>query len=373
MEGVVVMADASFWRGKKVLVTGHTGFKGSWLSLWLQQLGADVYGYALAPEPGTSLFHLADVESGMTSVYGDMNDYSALTAMMHQYQPDIVLHLAAQPLVRLSYDEPISTFATNVMGTVHILEAARRIDSVRVVLNVTSDKCYENPGLTVHAFQEDERMGGADPYSASKGCAELVTSSFVKSFYADSGKKLTSARAGNVIGGGDFAIDRIIPDLIRAVGADRPIVIRNPQAVRPWQHVLDCLYGYLMLAEQMWSGLLDHEHGWNFGPNEQSILSVSDLIERSKSYLDKEIAVLYETLPQPYEAKCLMLSSEKSRKQLGWQPKLHVDEAIEWTIAWYNQYFQQHDMRRVTLKQIECFMQKKEMYVNVNTAMPIVR
>ncbi|MBO7747243.1 CDP-glucose 4,6-dehydratase [Paenibacillus sp. MWE-103] len=366
------MTTASFWKDKKVLVTGHTGFKGTWLSLYLQLLGAKVYGYGFAPEPGEQLYTLTGAAEGMDSEYGDITDYASLRAWMERVRPEIVLHLAAQPLVRASYHEPVNTFATNVMGTVHVLEAARSSDSVRAIVNVTSDKCYDNADLNAHAFQEDERMGGSDPYSASKGCAELVTSSYIKSFFSHSDQALASARAGNVIGGGDFAKDRIIPDLIRSAEAGRPLVIRYPRATRPWQHVLDCLYGYLTLAEKLWKGGQAFAGGWNFGPDEQSVLSVSDLIERGRSWLHKPVDVHYETISQPYEAKNLMLSSQKARSELDWLPKLNADEAIAWTIEWYNRYLDGQAMKRFTMQQIESFIEK-EAAVHVQPGLPLMR
>ncbi|WP_209847607.1 CDP-glucose 4,6-dehydratase [Paenibacillus sediminis] len=366
------MSMDSFWKGKKVLVTGHTGFKGSWLSIWLQHLGADVVGYALAPEARPNLFEAASVESGMQSELGDLNDYGRLVRLMKETSPDIVFHLAAQPLVRLSYDQPIATFATNVMGTVHVLEAARQTESIQVVLNITSDKCYDNPGDVIKGFKESDPMGGADPYSASKGCAEIVTSSYLKSYYADNGKSLASARAGNVIGGGDWAKDRIIPDLIRAAQRQEPLYIRYPNAVRPWQHVLDCLHGYLLLVEKLWTNGSEFAGSWNFGPSEQAVVSVSDLVEQGRAGLQKDVRVVYEKSPQLYEAKSLMLNSDKARTQLDWNIKLQVQEAVEWTMEWYNHYFMHDDMRDFTVQQIIRF-RDKELSDHVKSTVPIVR
>ncbi|WP_127532087.1 CDP-glucose 4,6-dehydratase [Paenibacillus kobensis] len=347
-----------FWKGKKVFLTGHTGFKGSWATLLLQRLGAEISGYSLQPEPGPQLFRIADVNEGIQSYYGDITDYNGLFTAMNEVQPEIVLHLAAQPLVRLSYDEPIHTFNTNIMGTVYLLEAARQVSSVKVVVNVTSDKCYDNPGHVVHAFQEGSPMGGADPYSASKGGAELVAAAYSKSYYTHGEKVLASARAGNVIGGGDFAKDRIVPDIIRSLESHQPLTIRNPNAVRPWQHVLDCIHGYLNLAEHLWHYGHDFDGGWNFGPDETAILSVSDIVEQALHYMSVKPEVVYETRAQPYEAKCLMLNSDKARQQLGWKPKLTAQEAIQWSMEWYNDYLLQQDMRQVTLQQINRYMDK---------------
>jgi CDP-glucose 4,6-dehydratase len=268
-----------FWRGKRVLITGHTGFKGGWLSLWLQSLGAELQGLALAPPTTPSLFVKAMVGAGMASAIGDIRDYETVHACMAAFKPEIVIHMAAQPLVRLSYTEPVATYATNVMGTVHVLEAARHAGSVRAVVNVTTDKCYENREW-VWGYREDEPMGGYDPYSNSKGCSELITSAYRRSFFQHSGIALGSARAGNVIGGGDWAADRLVPDILRAFERGEPVVIRNPTATRPWQHVLEPLSGYLALAEQLFQHGQAFAEAWNFGPRDEDARPVGWIVKK---------------------------------------------------------------------------------------------
>jgi CDP-glucose 4,6-dehydratase len=260
--------NPDFWRGKRVLITGHTGFKGGWLSLWLQSLGAELQGLALAPPTAPSLFDEAKVGAGMASTIGDIRNYETVRACMVAFKPEVVIHMAAQPLVRLSYTEPVATYATNVMGTVHVLEAARHAGSVRAIVNVTTDKCYENREW-VWGYREDEPMGGYDTYSNSKGCSELVTLAYRRSFFQHSGIALGSARAGNVIGGGDWAADRLVPDILRAFERVEPVVIRNPTATRPWQHVLEPLSGYLALAEQLFQHGQAFAEAWNFGPRDE--------------------------------------------------------------------------------------------------------
>ena len=278
------MVDKSFWVGKVVLLTGHTGFKGSWLSLWLQSMGANVIGYALPPPTNPSLFISANVANDMTSIAGDMRDFPALLSVVEKYQPEIIIHMAAQSLVRHSYANPVETYSTNVMGTVHLLEAARQADSVRAIINVTSDKCYENREW-IWGYRENEAMGGYDPYSNSKGCAELVAAAYRNSYFnpasfADHGVGLASARAGNVIGGGDWAEDRLIPDIMRAITQNKPASIRNPHAIRPWQHVLEPLSGYLMLAEKLWKNGAAFGEAWNFGPNDEDAKPVQWIVEQ---------------------------------------------------------------------------------------------
>ena len=275
--------DADFWRGRRVFLTGHTGFKGGWLALWLQRLGADVTGYALDPPTTPSLFAVARVGAGMRSIINDIRDAETLAQAMREAQPEIVIHMAAQPLVRYSYQAPVETYATNVMGTVHLLEAVRQTDSVRAVVNVTSDKCYENREW-VWGYRENEPMGGYDPYSNSKGCAELVTAAYRNSYfnpaqYSQHGVALASARAGNVIGGGDWAEDRLIPDILRAIAAGEAVNIRSPHAIRPWQHVLEPLSGYLLLAQRLIEDGPAHAEGWNFGPSEEDARPVQWIVE----------------------------------------------------------------------------------------------
>ncbi|RED57583.1 CDP-glucose 4,6-dehydratase [Cohnella lupini] len=349
------MSISSFWNRKRVFITGHSGFKGSWLSLWLQMHGAEVGGYALPPTEGPNLYHLARVGHNMTSIFGDITDSHKLSTSLSGFQPDIVFHLAAQPLVRYSYIQPIETFNTNVMGTVHLLEAARQCESVKVVVNVTSDKCYDNPGSQRSGFIESDPMGGHDPYSSSKGCAELVTSAYRNSFYSKSGKCLASVRAGNVIGGGDWSEDRIIPDYIRSLTDGKPMLIRNPDAVRPWQHVLDPLSGYLLLAQRMWEQGDDYSKGWNFGPNSESVVTVKKLINMTEKIWPNEVIYSSEGQVEAHEAALLTLNSTKANRELGWKPRLNVDGAVAWTIQWYKAYAEHKDMGDFSAQQIKRF------------------
>ncbi|MFL0376242.1 CDP-glucose 4,6-dehydratase [Paenibacillus amylolyticus] len=355
-----MLIDPSFWQRKRIFITGHTGFKGSWLALWLQHLGADVYGYSNPPltsEP--NLYEIAQVSKSMNSMYGDILDFGKMQSFIRRIQPDIIFHLAAQPLVRESYADPVGTFSTNVMGTVNLLEITRHVDSVRVVINVTTDKCYRNSGELLQGFTEDSPLGGQDPYSASKACSELVTSAFEQSFYANNGKFLSSVRAGNVIGGGDWAVDRIIPDIIRSVINGEVMKIRYPHAVRPWQHVLDCLDGYLLLAQNMWRSGNKFTGAWNFGPGESSILSVEKLIEQCNRHLGNRLKWNCESEIQLYEASRLVLNIDKAKKMLQWEPKLNINQTIEWTMDWYLGYMN-NSCEHKTLQQIKDFEKIKE-------------
>ncbi|MGV8083280.1 MAG: CDP-glucose 4,6-dehydratase [Coriobacteriia bacterium] len=322
--------------GRRVLVTGHTGFKGSWLCEWLLRLGAQITGYALRPNTEPSLFVELGLADRIHHIIGDVRDLGALKAIFTSVRPEIVFHLAAQPLVRLSYEQPVETYETNVMGTVNLLEAVRDSSSVRVVIVVTSDKCYENRE-TGEAYRENDAMGGYDPYSSSKGCAELVTSAYRRSFFgSDSAVRVASVRAGNVIGGGDWALDRIVPDCVRALQAGRPIVVRNPDAVRPWQHVLEPLSGYLHLAARLWCGEHNLDGAWNFGPNEQGTVPVRDVVEAMVSAWGSGSWVASSPMQhQPHEAKLLALNTEKAETLLNWRPLYRVADTICTTSAWY--------------------------------------
>ncbi|HZT43593.1 MAG TPA: CDP-glucose 4,6-dehydratase [Chthonomonadaceae bacterium] len=326
-----------FWKNKRVLITGHTGFKGSWLSLWLQELGAQVSGYALPPPTQPSLFELAHVSEGMTSVIGDVRDLESLQRVFAQEQPEIVIHMAAQALVRASYEAPVETYATNVMGTVHVLEAAHQTAGMRVVLIVTSDKCYENREW-LWGYRENEPMGGHDPYSSSKGCAELVTTAYRRSFLEAQGVAVASARAGNVIGGGDWARDRLVPDVMRAFLESRPVVIRNPKALRPWQHVLDPLHGYLLLAERLYESGPEFADAWNFGPAPEDTRPVGEIVEQLVTLWGDRACWEQDRSVQPHEAHTLKLDASKARTLLGWQPKVPLNMALEWISAWYKGY-----------------------------------
>ena len=319
-----------------MFVTGHTGFKGSWLASWLLDMGAEVTGFALEPPTTPSLFEELGLASRITHHIGDVRDLAAVSAAMQAACPDFVFHLAAQPLVRLSYAEPVETYATNIMGTVNVLEAVRAVDSVRVVVNVTSDKCYENRE-TGQAYREDDAMGGYDPYSSSKGCAELVTGAYRRSFFgADSPVRLASVRAGNVIGGGDWALDRIVPDCVRALAAGEPIVVRNPDAVRPWQHVLEPLSGYLLLASRMWRDGAEFDGPWNFGPDEQGVVRVREVVEAIVSAWGSGSWELPSNPgPALHEAHLLALDITKAKTQLGWRPVYSIDTTLAVTARWY--------------------------------------
>jgi len=323
--------NSSFWRGKRVLVTGHTGFKGSWLTQWLKRAGADGTGFALAPPTTPSLFDRARVGDGIRSIEGDIRDLDALGRAVAEAKPEIVVHMAAQSLVRASYDDPVGTYATNVMGTVHLLDAVRRAGSARVVLVVTSDKCYENREW-LWPYRENEPMGGKDPYSSSKACAELVTSAYRASFFnGASSPRVASVRAGNVIGGGDWAKDRLVPDLVRAFQSGTPTVIRNPGATRPWQFVLDPLAGYLRLAEALWNdGTL--AEGWNFGPHDADVRPVRWIADRLAGAWGNGAAWRTEAGESPHEAFTLKLDSSRARMLLGWQPRVALESAIDWIV-----------------------------------------
>jgi CDP-glucose 4,6-dehydratase len=351
--------------GRRVFVTGHTGFKGGWLCLWLQQLGATVAGYALQPPTEPNLFTLAQVGDGMQSTIADIRDGERLAAAIAAFRPEIVFHLAAQPLVRYSYDDPVGTYATNVMGTVHLLEALRRVDSVRAAVIVSSDKCYDNPSSrdSSAAFREGDPMGGDDPYSSSKGCTELVVQSYRHSFfhperYAAHGLALASARAGNVIGGGDWARDRLIPDLIMAFHAGRPAIVRNPAGVRPWQHVLEPLYGYLLLADRLYRQGPAYGEGWNFGPNDDDALPVAKIAAALAAAWGEGASWQLPdnggevTAAAPHEAHILRLDCRKAKTRLGWRPACPLDQGLARVVAWYRAYHTGADLRALCLAQI---------------------
>jgi len=351
--------NAAFWAGKRVFVTGHTGFKGSWLCLWLQQLGANVTGYALAPPTNPSLFEEAQVAQGMTSVIGDIRGGAALIQAMRQAAPDIVIHMAAQPLVRRSYVDPVETYATNVMGTVNLLEAVRQTPSVRAVINVTTDKCYENKEW-VWGYRETEPMGGFDPYSSSKGCAELVTAAYRNSFFnaakhSEHQVAVATARAGNVIGGGDWAEDRLIPDILRAIQIGKSVNVRNPHATRPWQHVLEPLSGYLTLAEQLCAQGLAVAEAFNFGPADEDAKPVQWIVEKLTQSWGDGAAWHVDGGTHPHEAHYLKLDCSKARAALGWQPRWNLSQALQAIIVWHRAHSAPHgsvDLRAMCLQQI---------------------
>lgn len=347
--------NPGFWQGKRVLVTGHTGFKGSYLCLWLQDLGAQVVGYALAPPTDPSLFGAAQVADGMTSVIGDIRDLAHLQAVVAEQQPEIILHLAAQALVRPSYAAPVETYSTNVMGTVHVLEAARLAPSVKVVVNVTSDKCYANREW-VWGYRENEPMGGHDPYSSSKGCAELVTAAYRASYWSQAGGvQLASARAGNVIGGGDWAKDRLVPDLLTALGRGESALIRNPASVRPWQHVLEPLSGYLQLAERLWRDGAAFADGWNFGPSADDVQPVRWIADHITALWGEQARWHTSGEAQLHEARLLMLDSAKARDALGWRPRWPLAQGLRATVEWQKAFLSGAPMRAFTLSQIHAY------------------
>ncbi|AIE80131.1 CDP-glucose 4,6-dehydratase-like protein [Bacillus cereus] len=331
------MASSSFWNKKKVFITGHTGFKGSWLTLFLTSLGAEVVGFSSHPPSIPNLFEQGNVAKECITIHGNITDYDSLFHALKQHNPDILFHLAAQPIVTNSYKNPIETFKTNVLGTVHVLEAAKHIDSIRGIINVTSDKCYENDGSGNQAFVESDRLGGFDPYSASKACAELVATSYQKSFFRTNTQKLASVRAGNVIGGGDWAEDRLFPDVIRAYLQDGTLTIRNKNAIRPWQHVLDPLHGYILLAEKLWTDDA-YAEAWNFGPLNEPNRTVHDVIQSIIKLWNKPLTILSPPTNTPYESPILTLDSTKAVNKLGWTPKLSTDHSITWTVDWYKKY-----------------------------------
>lgn len=350
----------SFWTNKRVLITGQTGFKGSWLSLWLEMLDASVIGYGLEPPTQPNLFEDARVGDGTTSTLAEICDLDQLCRAFHTFQPEIVFHLAAQALVRQSYLEPVETFATNVMGTVNVLEAARRSPSVRVVLVVTSDKCYENKEW-LYGYRENEPLGGRDVYSSSKACSELVTAAYRASFFSTDGSPVVAtARAGNVIGGGDWAKDRLIPDIMKSIRDGRYVQIRSPNAVRPWQHVLEPLHGYLLLAQALWDDKQRFAGPWNFGPDEDSTRSVSWILDAIAGVCGQMPRVRVDQSEQSLEAIHLKLDSTKARTQLGWTPRLDLPTALRWTTEWYLQYNDNEDPRTLTLDNIKGYQKMLE-------------
>ena len=344
----------SFWRARKVLVTGHNGFKGSWLCLWLQQLGAEVTGFSAAEPSSPCLFELAHVGQGMESLEGDIRDAELVHRIVAERRPEVVIHLAAQPLVRRSYADPVGTYATNVMGTVNVLDAVRKVDAVRVVVNVTTDKVYADREWE-WAYREDEPKGGRDPYSSSKACSELVTSAYRDSFFGrDRQVAAATARAGNVIGGGDWGADRLIPDIMRAATRGAELHVRNPGAIRPWQHVLNPLSGYLQLAESLWQSD-EFADGWNFGPEERDARPVHWIIERLSELWGEEIPWTHDGGSHPYEMLYLRLDSSKARVRLGWTPRWDLEQALASIVSWYKAFQAGEDLRELSLHQIQEF------------------
>ncbi|OGH97637.1 MAG: CDP-glucose 4,6-dehydratase [Candidatus Melainabacteria bacterium GWF2_32_7] len=348
---------SGIYKGKKVLVTGHTGFKGSWLSLWLTMLGADVIGFSLEPNTQPSLFEAINIEKKISHVVGDIRNFNLLQQVFDKYNPEIVFHLAAQPLVRLSYSEPVTTYETNVMGTLNVFEAARNNKNVKAIVNITSDKCYENKEIN-YGYKETDPMGGYDPYSSSKGMAELLTNSYRNSFFHPEkyGKNhtiaLASGRAGNVIGGGDWAKDRIIPDCIKSLTENKIIEIRSPKATRPWQHVLEPLSGYLLLGQKLLEEPAKYNSGWNFGPHDDSVLTVESIVNKAIKYWGSgEVKIVSEN--NLHEANLLQLDISKASTYLNWQPVYKLEDSIKVTIEWYRYfYFENQNICEFTENQI---------------------
>lgn len=344
------------WRGRRVFLTGHTGFKGSWLAIWLTRLGAKVRGYALDPCTEPNMFNLASVGTVVDDVRGDVRDYAQLEAAMTEFGPEVVFHLAAQPIVRRSYADPVATYGTNVMGTVHLLEAIRKTSSVRAVVCVTTDKCYQNQDW-VWPYRETDPLGGYDPYASSKACAEIVSAAYRSSFFPidrlhEHHVALATARAGNVIAGGDWSEDRLIPDLVRGFVSRQPVLIRRPDAIRPWQHVLESLHGYLMLAEELLAQPAKFTCSYNFGPSEDDIWPVERIATKLVQMWGNSAFWIRDSVPSVHEDDVLRLDASKARVELGWKPKLRMEAALEWTMAWYRAWNQGDNMAEFTKKQI---------------------
>jgi CDP-glucose 4,6-dehydratase len=343
--------DKDFWQGKRVFLTGHTGFKGSWLALWLHSLGAVVKGYALSPPTDPSLFKEAKIDSIIDSQISDIRDQDVLHKSMTTFNPDILIHMAAQPLVRYSYDAPIETYEVNVIGTAKVLEAARSCANLKAIVNITTDKCYENDGRS-EGYKESDPMGGHDPYSSSKGCAELVASAYRRSFLQGQGIGIASVRAGNVIGGGDWADDRLIPDILRSFEKDEPVVIRNPKATRPWQHVLEPLSGYLILAQKLYEDQKEYAEGWNFGPNEKDVRPVDWILDKMISKWPNSSWELDQN-SNPHEAGFLKLDITKAKSKLDWHPAWELSQSLDKIIDWHRAWLNKEDMQAVCLAEIE--------------------
>ena len=354
--------DPQFWRDKSVLITGHTGFKGAWLCLWLESLGARVTGYALEPHTSPSMFELANVETGMQSLIGDIRDFENLKQPISKCQPEIVFHMAAQALVRCGYQHPMETYDVNVLGTACLLEAIRQTGGVKAVVVVTSDKCYQNTESSA-AYKETDNLGGSDPYSSSKACAELVVAAYRTSYFSSSGSQhpiLASARAGNVIGGGDWAQDRLLPDIMRALMEGKPVAIRNPHAIRPWQHVLEPLAGYLLLAERLLQEGAQVAGAWNFGPLEEDTKSVEVVVRRVGELWGEGAGWVPDLGNHPPESNSLRLDCTKARQHLGWKPHWRLDQALQMTVAWYKAYVRGQDVRVITLEQCKSYESREQ-------------
>lgn len=348
--------NPEFWRGKKVYLTGHTGFKGSWLSIWLSFMGAKVKGYSLPPNTSPSLFEEANVSNIIDSEIGDIRNLDSLSKSMIDFNPDILIHMAAQPLVRYSYKEPVETYSTNVMGTVHVLEAARACDNLKAIVSVTTDKCYENKEWP-WGYRENEPMGGNDPYSSSKGCAELVTAAYRKSFFSQDGlANLGSARAGNVIGGGDWAEDRLIPDILKAFEKEQSVIIRNPDSTRPWQHVLEPLSGYLVLAEALYVGGNQVDDAWNFGPDDEDCRPVNWILDKMVEKWDGKASWKLDNNSNPHEAGFLKLDCSKAKTVLKWKPTWNLENTLKSIVKWHHDWLGGSNAKELCLNEIKEFI-----------------
>jgi len=347
--------DTAFWNGKRVFLTGHTGFKGSWLALWLQQAGAEVTGFSLVPNTEPNLYDQARINELIhASIIGDIRNLPAVEQAMQACNPEILIHMAAQPIVRTAWANPVDTYSTNIMGTVHILDAARRCDALKAVISVISDKCYENKGWH-WAYREDEPMGGKDPYSSSKGAADIVSRAYYTSYFKDLDIPLSVVRAGNVIGGGDWSTDRLIPDILRSILDGNAVQIRNPHATRPWQHVLEALHGYILLTERMCKDGHDFAGAWNFGPSEEDAQPVDFIVNRMVELWGNGAAWELDGGNHPREDRFLKVDASKARAELQWEPKLRLDGALEWIMDWFRASKSGDDMQAATLKQLDAF------------------
>jgi CDP-glucose 4,6-dehydratase len=344
--------DKFFWNGKKVLVTGHTGFKGGWLCLWLESLGAEVYGISLDPNTKFSLFNECNIKSSVKSEIADIRDLDKIKRLIKSISPEIIIHMAAQPLVRLSYESPVDTFSTNVMGTLNIFESARMLTSLKAIVNVTTDKCYENKEW-VWGYRESDELGGFDPYSSSKACSEILTRAYRRSFFDNMGIGVATVRAGNVIGGGDWSQDRLVPDILLSIQNGKTVKVRNPLAIRPWQHVLEPLSGYLIIAQLLYKRNLEFSDSWNFGPNNTDVKTVSWIVERILSTWGSDVEWAHDKSEQPKETNYLQLDISKVRRILDWQPKWNIEKAIENIVIWHKSWLKNENMKSICLEQIK--------------------
>ncbi|MDC1242312.1 CDP-glucose 4,6-dehydratase [Gammaproteobacteria bacterium] len=352
--------NTNFWKNKSVFITGHTGFKGSWASLLLQHLGANVTGYALEPNTEKNMFNISNVQCNMNSVISDIRDYDNLLMEIKNAEPEIIFHMAAQPLVRESYSHPIETYDINLMGTINLLNICREIASIKSVINVTTDKCYENKEW-IWGYREDEPMGGYDPYSSSKACSEIATASFRRSYfnkhnYAEHGVGIATARAGNVIGGGDWSKDRLIPDIINSIEENKELKIRSLMSTRPWQHVLEPVYGYLILAEKLYSHGADYSEAWNFGPESSNIVSVKNILDKLNNLFPNKIMWSQDKSVNPHEASLLSLDISKAKNRLNWYPNFNIDKTLELVVDWHKEYSDNQNMREFSISQIKYFL-----------------